>query len=87
MWYLILILPFFIADKACLRSVTVSEEGQLPYCSFCACTIYDQQDLVRIFAGEQDEEGAILYVSLDDGSGAVIIAESSQDVATVSKFS
>jgi hypothetical protein len=79
-----LFLPFSTTDKACLRSVTVSDEGQPPWCSYCACTIYDQQDLVRIFAGEQDEEGAILYVSLDDGTGKVIVAEASQEVATVS---
>lgn len=65
--------------------MTVPDEGEPPYCSFCACPIYDQKDLVRIFAGEQDEEGAIVYWSLDDGSGEVISAEAGQEVAPVSQ--
>ncbi|KAI9287719.1 hypothetical protein BC943DRAFT_199455 [Umbelopsis sp. AD052] len=67
--------------KSCLRSVTVADEGQLPYCSFCACSVYNQQDLVRIFAGELDEEGAVLYWTLDDGTGEVVFAEAGQDIS------
>ena len=76
---------FSFTDKPCLRSVTVSDEGQLPYCSFCACSVYNQQDLVRIFAGELDEEGAVLYWTLDDGTGEVVFAEAGQDICAVSQ--
>ncbi|KAI8583412.1 hypothetical protein K450DRAFT_223542 [Umbelopsis ramanniana AG] len=71
--------------KSCLRSVTVTDDGQLPYCSFCACSVYNQQDLVRIFAGELDEEGAVLYWTLDDGTGEVVFAEAGQDISAVSQ--
>ncbi|KAH8555878.1 hypothetical protein BGW37DRAFT_478923 [Umbelopsis sp. PMI_123] len=68
------------AHKPCLRSVRTSDDGHLPYCSFCACSVFNQQDLVRIFAGELDEEGAVLYWTLDDGTGEVVFAEAGQDV-------
>lgn len=85
-WHLIIVSLFSFADKACSRSVIVPEEGQSPYCSFCACPIYDQQDLVRIFAGELDEEGAVLYWSLDDGTEEVTLAEAGQEVTAVSQL-
>lgn len=84
--YLILVCVLSFVDKACLRSVIVSDEGQPPYCKFCACSIYDQHELVRIFAGELDEEGAVLYWSLDDGTEEVTLAEAGQEVIAVSKY-